>query len=83
MSGCDPGGPSPYTVALEAAGISTIETDLGEWIIQLAHETPSHIVVPAKAGIYRVACLVAAAPLQVWPGRSTALAKATWDGVQR
>lgn len=33
--------------ALEAAGISAIETDLGEWIIQLAGETPFHIVVPA------------------------------------
>jgi len=33
--------------ALEAAGITPVETDLGEWIIQLAHETPSHIVVPA------------------------------------
>lgn len=33
--------------ALENAGIEPIETDLGEWIIQLAHETPSHIVVPA------------------------------------
>src|SRR5262249_8431913 len=33
--------------ALEGAGISTVETDLGEWIIQLARETPSHIVVPA------------------------------------
>jgi len=33
--------------ALEAVGIEPIETDLGEWIIQLAHETPSHIVVPA------------------------------------
>src|SRR5436190_10244739 len=33
--------------ALEAAGIGTVETDLGEWIIQLACETPSHIVVPA------------------------------------
>ena len=33
--------------ALEGAGIETVETDLGEWIIQLAHETPSHIVVPA------------------------------------
>src|SRR5262245_25888348 len=33
--------------ALEAAGIATVETDLGEWIIQLARETPSHIVVPA------------------------------------
>lgn len=33
--------------ALEKAGIFPIETDLGEWIIQLAEETPSHIVVPA------------------------------------
>ena len=33
--------------ALERAGIEPIETDLGEWIIQLAGETPSHIVVPA------------------------------------
>ena len=33
--------------ALEKQGINPIETDLGEWIIQLAHETPSHIVVPA------------------------------------
>src|SRR6185369_1874558 len=32
---------------LEDAGIRVVETDLGEWIIQLAHETPSHIVVPA------------------------------------
>jgi L-lactate dehydrogenase complex protein LldF len=33
--------------ALEKEGIYPIETDLGEWIIQLAGETPSHIVVPA------------------------------------
>src|SRR5262245_6573418 len=33
--------------ALEAAGIIPIETDLGEYIIQLAHEKPSHIIVPA------------------------------------
>lgn len=33
--------------ALEAEGIDPVETDLGEWIIQLAGETPSHIVVPA------------------------------------
>src|SRR5438105_12128388 len=32
---------------LEAAGIKVVETDLGEWIIQLAHETPSHMVMPA------------------------------------
>lgn len=33
--------------ALEDNGIEPVETDLGEWIIQLAGETPSHIVVPA------------------------------------
>lgn len=33
--------------ALEAAGIGVVETDLGEWIIQLAHHTPSHIIAPA------------------------------------
>ena len=33
--------------ALEAAGLETVETDLGEYIIQLAGEPPSHIIVPA------------------------------------
>jgi len=33
--------------ALEAAGMEVVETDLGEYIIQLAEETPSHIIVPA------------------------------------
>ena len=32
---------------LEQAGISVCETDLGEWIIQLAGQTPSHMVMPA------------------------------------
>ncbi len=32
---------------LEAAGIEVFETDLGEWIIQLCHQTPSHMVMPA------------------------------------
>ncbi|MGE5221393.1 MAG: LutB/LldF family L-lactate oxidation iron-sulfur protein [Omnitrophica WOR_2 bacterium] len=32
---------------LEAAGIQTLETDLGEYIIQLAGTGPSHIIVPA------------------------------------
>ena len=35
---------NPY---LEKAGISVGETDLGEWIIQLAGQTPSHMVMPA------------------------------------
>ncbi len=33
--------------AVEAAGIQAIETDLGEYILQLAHEPPSHIIAPA------------------------------------
>ncbi|MBB6735215.1 LutB/LldF family L-lactate oxidation iron-sulfur protein [Cohnella zeiphila] len=33
--------------ALEGIGVEAIETDLGEYIIQLAGETPSHIVIPA------------------------------------
>ena len=33
--------------ALAAAGIEAVETDLGEYIIQLAGETPSHIIAPA------------------------------------
>lgn len=33
--------------ALEAAGIQVVETDLGEFIIQLRGETPSHIITPA------------------------------------
>ncbi|MEE8371111.1 MAG: lactate utilization protein B [Sphingomonadales bacterium] len=32
---------------LEAAGIEVVETDLGEYILQLAGETPSHIIAPA------------------------------------
>ena len=32
---------------LEADGIEVIDTDLGEYIVQLAKEPPSHIVLPA------------------------------------
>ncbi|RJX27388.1 MAG: 4Fe-4S dicluster domain-containing protein [Desulfurivibrio sp.] len=32
---------------LEADGLTVTETDLGEWIIQLRHEGPSHMVMPA------------------------------------
>ncbi|HMG99142.1 MAG TPA: lactate utilization protein B [Gaiellales bacterium] len=32
--------------ALEAAGLTPVETDLGEWIVQLAGERPSHILAP-------------------------------------
>lgn len=33
--------------ALEAVGVEVVETDLGEYILQLAKEPPSHIVAPA------------------------------------
>jgi L-lactate dehydrogenase complex protein LldF len=33
--------------ALEAAGVEAVETDLGEYIVQLAGERPSHINMPA------------------------------------
>jgi iron-sulfur cluster protein len=32
---------------LEKKGFTVTETDLGEWIIQLRHEKPSHMVMPA------------------------------------
>lgn len=35
---------NPY---LEKNGVHCLETDLGEWIIQLAGERPSHMVMPA------------------------------------
>lgn len=35
---------NPY---LEAQGLAVLETDLGEYIIQLAGEAPSHIIAPA------------------------------------
>ena len=32
---------------LEAQGLRAVETDMGEFIVQLAGETPSHIIMPA------------------------------------
>ena len=32
---------------LEEAGLRVVETDLGEYLVQIRHEAPSHIVVPA------------------------------------
>ena len=34
---------NPY---LEARSIKAVETDLGEWVAQLAHERPAHLVMP-------------------------------------
>jgi len=38
---------SHLNAALEAEGLEVVETDLGEYIVQLAGETPSHIIAPA------------------------------------
>jgi L-lactate dehydrogenase complex protein LldF len=35
---------NPY---LQARGMEVVDTDLGEWIVQLRDESPSHIVLPA------------------------------------
>jgi L-lactate dehydrogenase complex protein LldF len=44
--------------ALQAAGLDVIETDLGEYIVQLADDRPSHIVAPiihmSRADVGRV-----------------------------
>ncbi len=32
--------------ALEAAGVRVVETDLGEFIVQIDHDRPSHIITP-------------------------------------
>ena len=67
--------------ALEAAGIPVTETDLGEWIIQLAGEPPSHIIAPAIHKTARqVAELFSAAvgePLPPDPEVLTAAARRT------
>ncbi|MAA66627.1 MAG: (Fe-S)-binding protein, partial [Alteromonadaceae bacterium] len=43
--------------AFENAGFTCLESDMGEYIVQQAHETPSHIIMPAihrnKASIAR------------------------------
>jgi L-lactate dehydrogenase complex protein LldF len=36
-----------FNHAMQAAGIEALESDMGEYIVQLAGETPSHIIMPA------------------------------------
>ncbi len=48
--------------AIEAEGIRRVETDLGEYIVQLAHEPPSHLIGPAvHMTVERIADLFARA----------------------
>ena len=60
--------------ALEAAGIEVVETDLGEVIIQLAHEKPFHIVAPAiHKSLEQIRVLLSAAAGEELPADPAAL----------
>lgn len=61
--------------ALESIGVEAIETDLGEYIIQLAGEMPSHIVIPAiHKNRYQIAELLSKEAGYTLPPDTTALA---------
>ena len=65
--------------ALEHAGVTPVETDLGEYIIQLAHERPSHIIAPAihktKGQVAELISAVAGKQLAADPEVLTAAAR--------
>jgi L-lactate dehydrogenase complex protein LldF len=65
--------------ALEQAGVTPVETDLGEYIIQLAHEKPSHIIAPAihktKGQVAELISVVAGEHLAADPEVLTAAAR--------
>ncbi|MBW5446847.1 iron-sulfur cluster-binding protein [Cohnella sp. CFH 77786] len=61
--------------ALDSIGVEAIETDLGEYIIQLAGETPSHIIIPAiHKNRYQIADLLSAEAGETLPPDTTVLA---------
>jgi L-lactate dehydrogenase complex protein LldF len=63
--------------ALEAAGIRVVETDLGEYIVQLAGEHPVHILAPAiEKKAEDVAALLSAVEGSPVPPQLEALAQA-------
>jgi L-lactate dehydrogenase complex protein LldF len=66
---------------LEAHGLDVVETDLGEFIIQLAHEPPSHLVGPAihktKGQIAQLFCDALDAPFMDEPEKMTFFARKT------
>src|SRR5919106_1778283 len=67
--------------ALERAGMRVVETDLGEYIIQLAGETPSHIIAPAIHKTKRQVAELFTAELGIPPtddiGQLTSTARST------
>jgi L-lactate dehydrogenase complex protein LldF len=66
--------------ALAAAGVTPVETDLGEYIIQLAHERPSHIIAPAihktKGQVAELFTRELARPVEADPEALTRVARA-------
>ncbi len=65
---------------LEKAGIETVETDLGEFIIQLDHDAPSHIVTPMihkdRAAVGRAFTRELGVPYTEDPAELTGIARA-------
>ncbi len=65
--------------ALEQAGMEVVETDLGEYIVQLRRERPSHIITPAihlsKEDIGVLFSEKFSVPYTPEPGELTALAR--------
>ena len=78
--------------ALEAAGIEPVETDLGEYIIQLRGETPSHILAPgdpsqgerrrSRNSARRIAICrptaISRSPNNCWPKRARCCGQNSW-----
>ncbi|MDH5752077.1 MAG: LutB/LldF family L-lactate oxidation iron-sulfur protein [Deltaproteobacteria bacterium] len=65
--------------ALEQQGMEVVETDLGEYIIQLAKEPPSHIIAPAihktKEQVAEIFSALAGRKLSSQPEELTAFAR--------
>ncbi|MFI2858285.1 LutB/LldF family L-lactate oxidation iron-sulfur protein [Paenibacillus sp. JSM ZJ436] len=60
---------------LESIGVEAIETDLGEYIIQLANEAPSHIIIPAiHKNRYQIADLLSKEAGETLPPETSILA---------
>ncbi len=62
---------------LEADRVEVVETDLGEYIIQLAHEKPYHIIAPALHKTCEQVADILHSPSDSTPEQLTAKARAT------
>ena len=62
---------------LEQDGVEVVETDLGEYIIQLAKETPYHIIAPALHKTIEQVAEALDAPLNSTAEELTAMARAS------